>query len=150
MRYDFLLFIGRVLPGCLSDLYLTQHLVLLPYLTLYFISASWLDRARTYNYLINSQAFYPLNYKPVMRVKSKEWQHPLFWMYYIKLGKKSISISNEIEVVGARFELAYVPKLSYYNCQTTVSNLFYRAMPCTIRFTAFHRQLILQGVLALF
>jgi hypothetical protein len=40
------------------------------------ISASWLDRTRTYNYLINSQAFYLLNYKPVMRVKSKEWQHP--------------------------------------------------------------------------
>lgn len=28
------------------------------------------------NYLINSQAFYLLNYKPVMRVRSKEWLHP--------------------------------------------------------------------------
>ena len=27
MRYDFLLFIGRVLPSCLPDLYITQHLV---------------------------------------------------------------------------------------------------------------------------
>nr|DAR37060.1 MAG TPA: hypothetical protein [Caudoviricetes sp.] len=26
--------------------------------------------------MTNSQAFYLLNYKPIMRVKSKGWQHP--------------------------------------------------------------------------
>nr|DAU48412.1 MAG TPA: hypothetical protein [Bacteriophage sp.] len=43
MRYDFLLFIGRVLPGYLPDLYLTQHLVAatISYAIFYFCKLTW-------------------------------------------------------------------------------------------------------------